>query len=67
MTESFAKTMKLESLKQRIERCDYRVDADAVAAALVQHICDRRTILALPPVTRSDARSHGSLAGFRLS
>lgn len=67
MTESFAKTMKLESLKQRIDRSDYRVDPDAVAAALLRHLCDRQTILALHPISRSDAHSRGSLAGFRMS
>lgn len=67
VTESFAKRMKLESLKQRIERADYRVDADAVAAAMLAHVCERRTIFALPPLSRSGARSRGSLAGFRPS
>lgn len=54
--------MKLDSLKQRIQRSEYRVDPHAVAAALLRRVGDSRTIFGLPPVSRDDARSRAAIA-----
>jgi hypothetical protein len=47
--------MHINSLKARIERSDYTVDADAVAEALLRRPAARRTIL--PGVNRPGART----------
>jgi anti-sigma-28 factor FlgM len=48
------RAMHINSLKERIERSAYTVDADAVAEALLRRPVARRTIL--PGVTRPGAR-----------
>ena len=48
------RAMHINSLKERIERSAYTVDADAVAEALLRRPSARRTIL--PGVTRPGAR-----------
>ena len=50
--------MHINSLKERIERSDYTVDADAVAEALLRRPAARRTIL--PGVNRPGARTRAS-------
>jgi Anti-sigma-28 factor, FlgM len=47
--------MHINSLKERIERSAYTVDADAVAEALLRRPTARRSIL--PAVSRPDART----------
>ena len=54
--------MKLSSLKRRIERDEYAVDADAVATAFVRHLLARRTDAGGFGISRDDARSRGDSA-----
>ena len=49
MNDPSMRAMHINSLKERIERSDYTVDADAVAEALLRRPGARRTIL--PGVT----------------
>ena len=55
MNDPSMRAMHINSLKERIERSAYTVDADAVAEALLRRPAARRTIL--PPVSRPGARS----------
>jgi hypothetical protein len=57
MTETLAHSMKLSSLKRRIDRAEYAVDADAVATAFVRHLLARRTDAGGFGITRDGARS----------
>jgi hypothetical protein len=59
--------MKLDALKARIARAEYAVDADAVAEALLRRMCDQRTIMPLPPLTRRGARTRATRAARRPS
>ena len=54
MNDPSMRAMHIIQLKERIERSDYTVDADAVAEALLRRPAARRTIL--PGVTRPGAR-----------
>jgi hypothetical protein len=54
MNDPSMRAMHINSLKERIERSAYTVDADAVAEALLRRPSARRTIL--PGVTRPGAR-----------
>jgi hypothetical protein len=55
MNDPSMRAMHINSLKERIERSDYIVDADAVAEALLRRPAARRTIL--PGVNRPGART----------
>ena len=55
MTDPSMRAMHINSLKERIERSAYTVDADAVAEALLRRPSARRSIL--PAVSRPDART----------
>jgi hypothetical protein len=55
MNDPSMRAMHINSLKARIERSDYTVDAVAVAEALLRRPAARRTIL--PGVTRPGART----------
>lgn len=57
MTETLAHSMKLSSLKRRIDRAEYAVDADAVATAFVRHLLARRTDAGGFGITRDGART----------
>ena len=57
MTETLAHSMKLSSLKRRIDRAEYAVDADAVATAFVRHLLARRTDAGGFGITRGGART----------
>ena len=57
MTETVAHSMKISTLKRRIERAEYAVDADAVATAFVRHLLARRTNAGGFGITRDGARS----------
>ena len=52
------RAMHINQLKERIERSDYTVDADAVAEALLRRPAARRSIL--PAVSRPGARSRSA-------
>ena len=54
MNDPSMRAMHINSLKERIERSAYTVDADAVAEALLRRPSARRTIL--PAISRSGAR-----------
>jgi hypothetical protein len=54
MNDPSMRAMHINSLKERIERSAYTVDADAVAEALLRRPSVRRTIL--PGVSRPGAR-----------
>jgi Anti-sigma-28 factor, FlgM len=54
MNDPSMRAMHINSLKERIERSAYTVDADAVAEALLRRPSARRTIL--PAVSRPGAR-----------
>lgn len=58
MTETLAHSMKISTLKKRIERAEYDVDADAVATAFVRHLLARRTDAGGFGITRDGARNH---------
>jgi hypothetical protein len=55
ITDPSMRAMHIIQLKERIERSDYTVDADAVAEALLRRPTARRSIL--PAVSRPDART----------
>jgi Anti-sigma-28 factor, FlgM len=55
MNDPSMRAMHINSLKERIERSAYTVDADAVAEALLRRPAARRQIL--PGVTRPGART----------
>ena len=55
MNDPSMRAMHINSLKERIERSAYTVDADAVAEALLRRPFARRTIL--PGVSRPGART----------
>jgi hypothetical protein len=55
MNDPSMRAMHINSLKERIERSAYTVDADAVAEALLRRPSARRSIL--PSVSRPGARS----------
>ena len=55
MNDPSMRAMHINSLKERIERSVYAVDADAVAEALLRRPAARRTIL--PGVNRPGART----------
>ena len=55
MNDPSMRAMHINSLKERIERSAYTVDADAVAEALLRRPSARRSIL--PAVSRSGART----------
>jgi hypothetical protein len=55
MTDPSMRAMYISQLKERIERSDYTVDAEAVAEALLRRPAARRSIL--PAVTRPGART----------
>jgi hypothetical protein len=55
MNDPSMRAMHINSLKERIERSAYTVDADAVAEALLRRPTARRTIL--PGVSRPGART----------
>jgi hypothetical protein len=55
MNDPSMRAMHINSLKERIERSAYTVDADAVAEALLRRPTARRSIL--PAVSRPDART----------
>ncbi len=57
--ETLAHDMKISSLKRRIARADYAVDADAVAAAFVRRLLARRTDAGGFGINRGDVRSPG--------
>ena len=61
--ETLAHQMKISSLKRRIDRAEYAIDADAVAAAFVRHLLARRTDAGGFGINRGDARSPASDAG----
>ena len=65
MTDSRARTMKLNDLKDRIARDEYVVDVDAVADALIRRIRIARA--ASPPgaVSRGGARTRAPRAARR--
>jgi hypothetical protein len=65
MTETLAHSMKLSSLKRRIERAEYAVDPDAVATAFVRHLLARRTDAGGFGITRDGARTPADDADFR--
>ena len=52
------RAMHINQLKERIERSDYTVDADAVAEALLRRPAARQSIL--PAVSRPGARSRSA-------
>jgi hypothetical protein len=55
MNDPSMRAMHINSLKERIERSAYTVDADAVAEALLRRPAARRTIL--PGLSRPGART----------
>jgi hypothetical protein len=55
MNDPSMRAMHINSLKERIERSAYTVDADAVAEALLRRPSARLSIL--PAVSRSGART----------
>lgn len=55
MNDPSMRAMHINSLKERIERSAYTVDADAVAEALLRRPSARRSIL--PAVSRPGART----------
>ena len=55
MTDPSMRAMHINQLKERIERSDYTVNADAVAEALLRRPAARRSIL--PAVSRPGART----------
>jgi hypothetical protein len=59
--------MYLSSLKERIERSDYDVDAEAVAVALLRRPGARHSILPPSLISRPGARSQQVAAGPRPS
>jgi hypothetical protein len=63
--DPLARKMKLESLKERIARSDYAVDADAVAEALIRRVDVTRVLAPPREFTRRGARSLGPLAPRR--
>jgi hypothetical protein len=64
-SDPLARTMKLESLKERIARAEYAVDPDAVAEALMRRIDVVRVLTPAPALSRRGAHSHGSRAPRR--
>ena len=64
MTETLAHSMKISSLKRRIERAEYSVDPDAVATAFVRHLLARHTDAGGFGITRDGARSPGDDGDF---
>jgi hypothetical protein len=66
-SDPLARKMKLESLKQRIARADYAVDADAVAEALIRRVDVARALAPQMSLSRRGARSRGPLAPRRPS
>ena len=64
MTETLAHSMKISSLKRRIERAEYSVDPDAVATAFVRHLLARRTDAGGFGITRDGARTHADDGDF---
>ena len=56
--DPLARKMKLDSLKERIAREDYAVDADAVAEALIRRVDVARALSPLPSLSRRGVRSH---------
>ena len=57
MTETLAHSVKISSLKRRIERAEYDVDADAVATAFVRHLLAGRTDAGAFAVNRDGAHT----------
>ena len=55
MNDPSMRAMHINQLKERIERSDYTVNADAVAEALLRRPAARRSIL--PAVSRPGART----------
>ena len=60
---SLERQMKIDSLKERIERSNYDVDPEAVAEALIRRVRAARP--AGPALNRRGARSHGPCAPRR--
>lgn len=63
--DPLARKMKLDSLKDRIAREDYAVDADAVAEALIRRVDVARVLAPMSPLSRRGARSHAPRAARR--
>lgn len=55
--DDLSKMIKIQELKQSVERCDYTVDPRLVAEAMLARMDPRRDPIVLPPVIRQRAGS----------
>lgn len=55
--EDLSKMIKIQELKQSVERCDYTVDPRLVAEAMLARMDPRRDPIVMPPVIRRRAQS----------